>query len=83
LIEPIINNEYNETRTLADGTTIVLTTGNLVIRFTNVGTGPGAGTTIVRHVSGPTKFTTYPDQSGIAVERATTSGPLVPGANMI
>jgi hypothetical protein len=66
-IAPVTNNEYQDVRTLADGTTITRTTGKLVVSFTNVGTGVGAGTTIVRDVSGPTTFTARPDGTGTAV----------------
>lgn len=62
-VAAVLNNEYQNVRTLADGTTITEVTGNLVLSFTNTDTGE----TIVRHVSGPTKTVTHPDGTGTSV----------------
>jgi hypothetical protein len=62
-IDPVVNNEYQDVRTLPDGTTITKITGKLVVSFTNQNTG----TTIVRDVSGPTTTITHPDGTGTTV----------------
>src|SRR5262249_37651947 len=51
------NNEYQDVRTLADGTVVTKITGRLVLSFTNDVTGY----TIVRNVSGPSAAVDYPD----------------------
>src|SRR5690349_6968932 len=64
-VDVVTNNEYQDVTTLADGTTITNITGNLVLSFTNSGTGKS----IVRNVSGPTTETDHPDGTGTLVGR--------------
>jgi hypothetical protein len=74
-IAPVIDNEYQTVRTLADGTTITRITGKLVVSFTNTVTGK----TIVRDVSGPTTTITHPDGTGTTVGEGNnwwTAGPV-------
>ena len=63
----ISDNEYFDTTTLADKTTITQIRGTLVESFTNVDTNGRPVKTIVRNVSGPTTTTTHPDGSGTRV----------------
>jgi hypothetical protein len=62
-VAAITNNEYQDVTTLADGTKIIKTTGNLVVWWRNDLTGK----TIIRHLSGPTTETDYPDGTGVSV----------------
>jgi hypothetical protein len=59
----VSDNEYFDTTTLADGTTITQIRGRLVESFTNDATG----TTIVRNVSGPTTTTGHLDGTSTEV----------------
>lgn len=62
-VKVVKNKEYQDVKTLADGTTVTKITGNLVYRFTNYATGY----TITRELSGPTTSTDHPDGSGTFV----------------
>jgi hypothetical protein len=55
----VVNNEYSTTTTLADGTTIVKTTGSLVATLTNTLNG----NSVTLNIGGPGTTTTYPDGS--------------------
>jgi hypothetical protein len=57
-IAVVTNNEFQESTTLSDGTTITKITGKLVLSFSNANPG---GRTIVRNVSGPSIETDNPD----------------------
>jgi hypothetical protein len=57
----VFNKEYMDTTTYANGTTIVVVKGPLVLTFTNATTNQR----VVRDESGTTVTTTYPNGSGI------------------
>jgi hypothetical protein len=56
-INPVEDNEFATTTTLADGTTVTSVTGRFVESYTNLATGK----TIIRNVSGPTTTTQRPN----------------------
>jgi len=62
-VDVVTNKEYQDVKTLADGTTITKITGNLVLSFTNQITG----FTITRELSGPTTKTVHPNGTGTFV----------------
>ena len=66
-INPVEDNEFATTTTLADGTTVTSVTGRFVESYTNLATGKS----IVRDVSGPTTTTTHPDGTATFVGAGT------------
>jgi hypothetical protein len=60
-----VNREFFKVLKASDGSMIFLATGSVVNSFTNLETGK----TITENVSGPLKFTVFPDGSSIALER--------------
>ena len=59
-VTAVKDTEYQDVTTLPDGTTVTLTTGRLVLSFTNTDTG----FTLVRNVSGPATVISHPDGTG-------------------
>ena len=68
------NDEFQEERTVANGTTLTRIRGRLVLRFTNQAAGYG----IVRDVSGPATYRVRSNGSGTVVATGTTWNALGP-----